>query len=126
MEPTELPSASTKTPASPSNTIPIRIHKSTAKQLRTIATKCNRKSHGRKVKADDIITTALELLTDDHLEKIKQATYSSSDQLDIEFKNFCKDQGAISKDEFLRFLLSRALPQVPSESRNQNQSKEQT
>ena len=79
--------------------------------LRSIIAKCNRKAHGRKVKADDIIAVSVELLTDVHLEQIKRSTYSSSDQLEIEFKNFCKNNGALSKDEFLRLIISRALPQ---------------
>lgn len=108
MEPTESPSPTQKPPAYVPHTIPIRIHKSTAKQLRNIASKCNKKVYGRKVRADDIVAAALNLLTDEHLETIKQSTYSSNDQLEIEFKNYCKVNGQITKDEFLRLLLSRA------------------
>jgi hypothetical protein len=114
-QPTAQPSLASitpnKPPASTPNTTPIRIHKQTAKELRSIITKCNRKAHGRTVKADDIIAAAIELLTDEHLEKIKRSTYSSSDQLEIEFKSFCKTNGPLSKDEFLKLILSRALPQ---------------
>lgn len=111
MDPIESSTPTTKTPSPIINTTPIRIHKSTAKMLRSIIAKCNRKAHGRKVKADDIIAVSVELLTDVHLEQIKRSTYSSSDQLEIEFKNFCKNNGALSKDEFLRLIISRALPQ---------------
>jgi hypothetical protein len=115
MEPTELPALPKKVPVYVPHTIPIRIHKTTAKQLHNITSKCNKKSYGRKVKANDIILAALDLLTDEHLEKIRQSTYSSSDQLEIEFKNYCKNHGPVTKDEFLRLLLSRSALQIPKE-----------
>lgn len=119
MDPTEQPSiAPTKSPSS--NTVPIRLHKSTARLLRTLVTKCNRKSHGRKVKADDVIQKSLTLLQDSHLEEIKSSTYSSQDRLEIEFKKYCKEHGNISKDEFLKILLSKALPQVSSTPTQEN------
>lgn len=68
------------------NTIPIRIRKTTARLLQSYLKKCNYKSHGRRVKADDVIAMAISLLDDSHLEKIQSATYSSQDHLDIEYK----------------------------------------
>ena len=108
MDPTDQPSSTTPTKSPPSNTVPIRIYKSTARLLRSIVTKCNRKSLGRKVKVDDVIQKALTLLQDSHLDEIKSSTYSSQDQLEIEFKSYCKVHGAISRDEFLRILLENA------------------
>ena len=105
MDPTDHHQNPTPIKSPPSNTVPIRLHKSTARQLRSIVTKCNRKSHGRKVKADDVIQKALLLLQDSHLEEIKSSTYSSQDQLEIEFKKYCQQRGSISKDEFLKLLL---------------------
>ena len=110
-------------PAKPnpiSNTVPIRISKSTARQLKSIVTKCNRKPHGRKVKADDVLQKSLGLLEDSHLEEIKKSTYSSQDHLEIEFKKFCQVNGTTTKDEFLRFLLTKAIPQI-SETPNNTQ-----
>jgi hypothetical protein len=95
-----------------SNTIPIRISKPTSRLLKSILTKCNRKTHGRKVKVDDVLQKSLSLLADAHLEEIKNSTYSSQDQLEIEYKKFCQTNGNISKDEFLQRLLTAALPQV--------------
>ena len=111
IEPDKLP---IKTPIS--NTIPIRIRKTTARLLQSYLKKCNRKAHGRRVKADDIIAMAISLLDVSHLEKIQIATYSSQDQLEIEFKKFCQTSGQISKDEFLKMLLLKAIPHVNIES----------
>ncbi|MFK7823319.1 MAG: hypothetical protein AB8G05_04125 [Oligoflexales bacterium] len=98
--------------SSSTNSIPIRISRSTARHLRSILGKCNRKSYGRKVKADDVLRQALEELTDAHIEEIRQSSYSSQDRLEIEFKKYCKNHGAISKDKFLSMLLKNGLPEV--------------
>ncbi len=95
-----------------SNTIPIRIKKSTARILKSHLNICNRKSHGKRVKADAIIVKALSLLNETHMDEIRQATYTSQDHLEIEYKKYCSSHGNISKDEFLKILLSTALPQV--------------
>lgn len=96
--------------SSTSNSVPIRISKLAARKLRSLVTKCNKKSYGRKVKADDVICQALDLLQDYNLEAIKQSTYSSQDQIEIEYKKFCQQHGSLSKDEFLKMLLRKALP----------------
>ena len=95
-----------------SNTIPIRINKHTARLLRSIVAKLNRKALGKKAKADQVISKALSLLTEEHFEEIKESTYDSKDRLEIEYRKFCKQNGSISKDDFLKKILSAALPQV--------------
>ena len=119
MDPTPDSVSSKSAPIS--NTVPIRIHKSTARQLKAIITKCNRKAHGRKVKADDVLQKSLALLDDSHLEEVKKSTYSSQDHLEIEFKKFCQANGSISKDEFLKLLLTKAIPQVTAATNNQQE-----
>ncbi len=103
-------------PSATSNTVPIRIHKSTARILRSIVTKLNRKSHGKKVRPDQVISKALSLLTDVHLAEIEKASYDSKDQFEIEFKKYCQKNGNISKDEFLKRLMAAALPQIETPS----------
>lgn len=100
------------TKPSSSNTVPIRVHKSTARLLRSIVNKCNRKSMGRRVKVDDVLTKSLSILGSSHIEEIKESTYSSQDHLEIEFKKHRQQHGSVSKDEFIKMLLSRAIPEV--------------
>lgn len=96
----------------PSHTIPIRIHKNTARILKTMLARLNKKSIGKKVRADQVIAKAITLLTDAHLDEIKESTYDSQDRLEIEYRKFCQQNGSISKDAFLKKLLSAALPHV--------------
>ena len=94
------------------NTLPIRMKKTTAKTLRTIVKRLNRKSIGRKVVADDVIAKALSLIESKHLEEIKTSTYSSTDQLELQYRNYCQKHEMISKDDFLKKLLEAGLPQL--------------
>lgn len=87
------------------NTIPIRVAKNTAKTIKTILQKLNKKSYGKKVKPDDLIQKSISLLSDEHLEEIKQATMSNSDRLELAYQEYCKSHGQISKDEYFGLLL---------------------
>lgn len=90
-------------------TTPIRVHKSTAKALQSIVAKINKIPMGKKVTIDQVISKAITLLTDTHIHEIKESTYTSKDLLDLEYKKFCKLNGPISKDEFIRKLLTTTV-----------------
>ena len=92
------------------STTPIRVRKATSRGIRMLLNKLNRKSLGRKVTADDLISKALDLLTEGHLEAIQKATYSSKDHLELQYQEYCKVNGHITKDKFLERLLSAGLP----------------
>ena len=98
------------------STTPVRVRKATSRGIRTLLNKLNRKPLGRKVTADDLISTALNLLTDGHLEEIKQATYSSKDHLELQYQEYCKVNGQITKEKFLEMLLSAGLPVLQRKS----------
>lgn len=87
------------------NTIPIRVAKNTAKTIKVLLQKLNKKSYGKKVKPDDLIQKSISLLSDEHLEEIKQATMSNSDRLELAYQEYCKGHGQISKDEYFGLLL---------------------
>lgn len=87
------------------NTIPIRVAKNTAKTIKALLQKLNKKSYGKKVKPDDLIQKSISLLSDEHLEEIKQATMSNSDRLELAYQEYCKSHGQISKDEYFGLLL---------------------
>ena len=119
-----MDSSSHPQPSKPaSTTVPIRLNKSTARTLKSIANKLNRKSHGRKVKVDQIVAKAITLLEVEHLEQIKEETYSSGDRIEMEFRQYCKRHGSISKEEFLAKVLAAALPRI-QEGQNSFQQQE--
>lgn len=87
------------------NTTPIRVTKNTAKAIKALLQKVNKKPYGKKVKPDDLIQKSISLLSDEHLEEIKQATMSNSDRLEVAYQEYCKANGVISKDEYFGLLL---------------------
>ena len=92
------------------NTTPIRVSKATVKIIKTLLQKVNKKSYGKKIKPDDLIQKSISLLSDDHLEEIKQSTMSNSDRLELAYQEYCKLHGQISKDEYFGLLLKAKSP----------------
>ena len=98
--------------SSTTQTIPIRIQRSTARKLKYLVQSCNRISRGQKIKADMIVAKALSLITNDHLTEIKESTFTSKDWIEVEYDKFCRLSGKISKDEFMKKLLQAGLPSL--------------
>ena len=92
------------------NTTPIRVTKATARTVRAIVNKLNKKPLGRRVTFDDVVSQAISLLQKEHLEGIKRATYSSQDHMELQYREYCRLHGQISKDKFLGLLLQSGLP----------------
>lgn len=76
-----------------------------AKLLQGLKDKANRKSFGRKVKDNEIITLALSQITASHLETLQQQTLTAKDRLQQAFEGFQKSNGKATMDEFIAKLL---------------------
>lgn len=90
-----------------SKTTPVRLLKTTAKELKRIVVSLNKKPLGKKVRVDEVIVKALSLLENKHIEEIKDSTLSNTDKLELSYREYCKINGQISKDEYLGRLLDR-------------------
>ena len=100
------------------NTTPIRVKKTTAKSLKSVLNKLNKKSLGRKVTIDDVVAKALPLLTETHFNEIKEGTYSGEDRLEIRYQEYCRSHGNTSKEKFLEELLKAGLPALQNTSQS--------
>ena len=90
---------------------PIRVKVETKRLLDKLVSRANKKSYGRRILADDIIGTALELIEERHIEILQQGSMTNEDRFELERKMSAKRLGhAISKEEFLGILLGRQLP----------------
>lgn len=87
------------------NTTPIRVNKSTARMIKNVVNKVNKIPLGKRVLIDQILVKALSLLTEDHLQQIKESTYTSKDFLEIEHKKYCSTNQAISMEDFILKIL---------------------
>ena len=61
------------------------------------------------------IAKAIYLLTEGHLEAIQEATYSNQDRLELQYQEYYKLNGHITKDKFLEMLLGAGLPALQKE-----------
>ena len=62
------------------------------------------------------------LLKDEHFEEIKKKTYSSQDHLDLQYQEYCRVNGQVSKEKFLEMLLKAGLPTLVGPNRNESGS----
>lgn len=85
----------------------VRIKPKAQKKLSSLLTKANKKDFGKRIKATDLIELALEMIEDSHIKKLQQGSLSNSDLLEMNFREYIKKNGKISKDEYLGILMQQ-------------------
>ncbi len=83
----------------------IRIDMSTQKLVSSLLAKANRKSHGRKVKASQLVQLALSKLDDADLRQLQEQSLSNADRMEMKFREYCKRNSGATREEFLGHLL---------------------
>ncbi len=87
----------------------VRIKPKAQKKLTALLSKANKKDFGKRIKATDLIEVALELIQDTHIKQIQEQSLSNADLLEIRFREYTKNNGKISKDEYLGILMKQNL-----------------
>lgn len=82
-----------------------KLEPETIKLLQTLREKANRKDFGRKVRDAEIIHQGLTLITQAHLEELKERTYTEQDRLRFAHLGYQKKHGKVSLDQFIGHLL---------------------
>ena len=82
-----------------------KVHSETARQLQVFKDRVNKKQFGRKVRDAEVLAVAVSLLTEDHVRKLQEQTYSEKDRLQIVHTEFQRLHGKISLDDFIGKLL---------------------
>ena len=101
-------------------TVGLRLKRETKKRIQAELAKINKKDFGKKVRCDELIGTALSLLTERHIKELQDASMTNADRLEIQYRDYIKKHGATSKDDFLGKIL---LGNGASESAGAAQSK---
>jgi hypothetical protein len=104
MEPTEIKKVAT---LKKSVAASLRVKPETRKRVLSELAKMNKKSFGRKVRADQLLDLLLTLIKPEHIQKLQNESLSNSDRIEMKYREHVKLHGAISKDEFLGILLSK-------------------
>ena len=92
-----------KTSSAP--TVGLRVRRETKKRVQAELAKINKKDFGKKVRCDELIGTALSLLTERHIKDLQDASLTNADRLENQYRDYVKKHGATSKDDFLGTLL---------------------
>ena len=102
-------SKKSRKPEANGTSTPIRIRTTTKLKLEQLLQQANKHRRGRRVKADDLMSYALELLTEQHIATICEGTLTNKDRLELLFSKVSKEQRGLSRDEFLGMLLAGSL-----------------
>jgi len=92
---------------------PIRIRTKTKLKLEQLLRQANKDRRGRRVKADDLMSYALELLTEQHLATICEGTLTNKDRVELLFSALSKERRGLTRDEFFGLLLDGSLNKQP-------------
>lgn len=84
----------------------LRVKPETRKRFLSELAKVNKKSYGRKVRADQLLSLLLTLVRPEHIQQLQQGSLSNSDRLEMRYREHVKKFGPVSKDEFLGLLLT--------------------
>lgn len=88
------------------NASSLRVKPETRKRFLSELAKVNKKSYGRKVRADQLLSLLLTLVRPEHIQQLQQGSLSNSDRLEMRYREHVKKFGPVSKDEFLGLLLT--------------------
>lgn len=83
----------------------------TCKILQALSEKANRKSHGRKIRDNDLIALGLSLIEAKHIEILQDQSLSEKDRLSLAHEEYQKAHGKITLDHFIgKLLRGEVLP----------------
>lgn len=90
-------------------TVLIRVKRETKKWVLAELAKLNKKDFGRKIRCDDLISLAMSLVKDHHLKELQNTSLSNADRLELQYREYVKKHGPLTKDEFLGVILSGSV-----------------
>lgn len=83
------------------NTAGIRVTKEIRRDLARLLDKINKKQFGKKIKASQVIAVAIKLIEEKHIQELQQSSYSNADKIEMQYREYVRQNGAISKDQYL-------------------------
>jgi hypothetical protein len=84
----------------------VRIHVDTLKKAERLLNSANKKEFGRKVRIDQLISMALDHVTDLDLRLLQEKSMTNIDRIEVLRRKYSEQKGDISKDEFAGFMLT--------------------
>ena len=98
----------------------LRLTLENQKKAEKILALLNKKSHGRNIKINPVLSIALELLTDEHFKKLQDQSLTSEERTELLRQKWIELHGQISKKKFKDIQMTKEycdflnLPSVES------------
>jgi hypothetical protein len=101
-------SKAVKAKVSSTTSVSLRVKRETKKRIQAELTKVNKKDFGKKVRCDELIGTALSLMTEQHFKALQDGSMTNADRLELKFREHIRKHGPVTKDAYLGMLLGSA------------------
>jgi hypothetical protein len=88
----------------------LAVHPATRDKIGRLLEEVNVKKYGRTVRADELVALAVDLLTKEHLETLRQGSLTTGDRVAMDYEKYVQENGPISKDEHLKMVISGKRP----------------
>ena len=85
----------------------VRVSLETLKKSEKILILANKKKYGRKIKFEALVNLALELLSENHIQKLQESSMTNEDRKEQLRQKYIEKHGPISKDDFTGFMLTK-------------------
>lgn len=102
-------------PAKKAQTDAVRVRKEEKKVLLSFIREANKKAFGRRIKAADVIAKSLRLLGKEHIKELQEESISPTDRFEMDFREYCKKNGNVSKNEFIAEFVYKKSDNLKSE-----------
>jgi hypothetical protein len=83
----------------------LRVKRETKKRVLAELTILNKKEFGKPITPDQLVSLALSLVKPEHLQTLKEQSLTAKDRFEQRYRDFCIQNGKVSKDDFLATLL---------------------
>ena len=83
----------------------LRVLRETKKRILSELASINKKEFGKPVTPDQYVALAMSLVRPEHLKQLQEQSLTAKDRFEQRYKEYCSQNGKISRDEFLATLL---------------------
>lgn len=84
----------------------LRIRRETKRLIESALERVNKKDLGRRIRAEEYLALALNLVTPQHLAQLQETSLSNRDRLERDYRVYVSRNSPISQDEYLGKILS--------------------
>ncbi|MBX3034507.1 MAG: hypothetical protein KF865_11335 [Bdellovibrionaceae bacterium] len=83
-----------------------RLSPETLRKADQVLQMANKKSAGRKIKLDQVLCVALDLVNEEHLKELQSRSLTNSDRREILRKKYSELHGPVTSEEFIGITMT--------------------